>query len=135
MIRVELNRIVIDEKRQDQFIVLKEIDGERRFPIMIGLLEASSIRMRVSDIQLPRPLTHDLLLSTIEGLGARLEYVLIDDLVDGTFYAKLIIKNSGGQEQRIDARPSDGIALAVRAGSPIYVAEHVFQLAAISGAE
>ncbi len=135
MIRVELSRIVIDERRQDQIIVLKETSGTRSFPIMIGILEASSIKMKVTDVQMPRPLTHDLLLATIEGLGARVERVLIDDLVEGTFYAKIILKTQDEKESSIDARPSDGIALAVRAGAPIFVAEDVLGSASISNIE
>lgn len=135
MVRVELSRIVIDERRQDQIIVLKEVSGQRQFPIMIGILEASSIKMKVTDIQMPRPLTHDLLLSTIEGLGARVERVLIDDLSEGTFYAKIILRTRDDKEFPVDARPSDSIALAVRAGAPIFVAEDVIGRASIPNAE
>jgi len=135
MVRVELSRIVIDERRQDQMIVLKEVGGERKFPIVIGILEASSIKMKVTDVQMPRPLTHDLLLATIEGLGARVERVLIDDLVEGTFYAKIILKTQEEKERSIDARPSDSIALAVRAGAPIFVADDVLARTSISNIE
>ncbi len=135
MVRVELSRIVIDERRQDQIIVLKEVSGQRQLPIMIGILEASSIKMKVTDIQMPRPLTHDLLLATIEGLGARVERVLIDDLSEGTFYAKIILRTQDDKEFPVDARPSDSIALAVRAGAPIFVAEDVIDRASISNAE
>ncbi len=135
MVRVELSRIVIDERRQDQIIVLKEISGPRKFPIMIGILEASSIKMKVTDVQMPRPLTHDLLLSTIEGLGAQVQRVLIDDLVEGTFYAKIILKTQDDKEHPIDARPSDSIALAVRAGAPIFVADEVIERASVSSVD
>jgi len=131
MVQVELSKIIIDEKRQDQVIVLKEKDGERQFPIIIGVLEASSIKMKLSGIQVPRPMTHDLLLSTIEGLGARLDHLIIDKLIANTFHAKLVLQTHGGQETRIDARPSDGIALAVRAQVPLFVEEDVLKQAAI----
>ncbi len=131
MIQVELSKIIIDEKRQDQVIVLKEKSGERQFPIVIGFLEASSIKMKISGIEVPRPMTHDLLLSTIEGLDARMERLTIDKLVDNTFHAKLEIKTAEGETKLIDCRPSDGIALAVRAEAPIFVEEDVINKATI----
>jgi len=130
MIAVELSRIIIDEKRADQVIVLKEKQGERQFPIVIGLVEASSIKMKLSGVDLPRPLTHDLLLSTIEGLGARLDRIVIDDLIDETFLAKLVLTTREGAETFIDARPSDSVALALRAKAPIFVEDRVFNQAA-----
>jgi len=134
MIEVALSRIIIDEKRQDQIIVLKEKDGERQFPIVIGFLEASSIKMKLSGIEVPRPMTHDLLLLTIYGLEASLEKLLIDRLEANTFHAKLVLKTKDGKVRKIDSRPSDGIALAVRAQSPIYVEETVMNQAAIKKA-
>jgi len=124
MIEMELNKIIIDEKRHDQIIVLKEKNGERRLPIVIGLLEASSIKMKLSGVEPPRPLTHDLLKSTIENLNARVEKIVIDKLLDNTFHAKLVLKTNG-TTTIIDARPSDSIALAVRTKSPIFVEEEV----------
>ncbi|MFP4472953.1 MAG: bifunctional nuclease family protein [Candidatus Omnitrophota bacterium] len=135
MVSVQLSRIVIDEKRQDQVIVLKETDGTRKFPIMIGPVEASSIKLKLAEVKPPRPLTHDLLVSTIEGLGARLEAVEIDALRNGTFFAKLVLNHSDGKTVRVDARPSDTIALAVRTQTPIFVADEVLDQAAISEVE
>ena len=129
-VQVELSKIIIDEKRQDQIIVLKEKKGDRQFPIVIGFLEASSIKMKLSGLEVPRPMTHDLLIAAIEGLGAKLERLLIDKLVDNTFHAKLELKASDGQIKTIDARPSDGIALAVRSSAQIFVEEEVFKKAA-----
>ena len=131
MIQVELSKIIIDEKRQDQIIVLKEKNGPRQFPIVIGFLEASMIKMKLSGVDVQRPMTHDLLLSTILGLEAKMEKLVIDKLVANTFHAKLILRTAGGQEARIDARPSDGIALAVRAQAPIFVEEEVLNKAAV----
>ena len=130
MVEVELSKIIIDEKRQDQIIVLKEKEGPRQFPIVIGFLEASSIKMKLSGLQVPRPMTHDLLIATINGLEASLEKLVIDKLVDNTFHAKLIIKTADGTTKVIDSRPSDGIALAVRAGASIFVEEEVLDKAA-----
>ena len=130
LMHVELSKIIIDEKRQDQIIVLKEKKGDRQFPIVIGFLEASSIKMKLSGLEVPRPMTHDLLIATIDGLGARLEKLIIDKLVENTFHAKLELKTAGGETKLIDARPSDGIALAVRANAQIFVEEEVLKKAA-----
>ena len=127
MIRVELSRIIIDEKRQDQVIVLKEKEGDRQIPIVIGFMEASSIKIKISVVDMPRPMTHDLLGQVIEILGARLEKVVIDKLVNNTFHAKLELKTKEGEIKAIDARPSDSIALAVRLKAPMYVSEEVAQ--------
>jgi len=125
MVEMELNKIVIDEKRHDQLIVLKEKGGNRILPIVIGLNEASAIKLKISGFQPPRPLTHDLLHSTIENLEASIDKVIIDKLEDNTFHAKLIIKTNSGDTKVIDARPSDSIALAVRAHVPIFVEDEV----------
>ena len=130
LVHVELSKIIIDEKRQDQVIVLKEKKGDRQFPIVIGFLEASSIKMKLSGLEVPRPMTHDLLMAVIEGLGAKLEKLIIDKLVENTFHAKLELKTSDGKTKIIDARPSDGIALAVRSNAQIFVEEEVLKKAA-----
>jgi bifunctional DNase/RNase len=134
MIQVELSKIIIDEKRQDQIIVLKEKEGERQFPIVIGFLEASSIKMKLSGIEPPRPMTHDLLVAVIDGLGATLNRLIIDKMVNNTFHAKLEFKFRNGKKKLIDARPSDGVALAVRTGALIFVEEDVLKKAAIFNA-
>jgi len=131
MIEVELKNIIIDEKRQDQVIVLKEKKGHRQFPIIIGYIEATSIKMKIAGLKPPRPLTHDLLLSVMKGLGAKLEYLFIDKMIESTFHAKLKVKTREGEEKMIDTRPSDGVALAVRAGAPIFVEEKVLEKAMI----
>lgn len=131
MIQVELSKIIIDEKRQDQIIVLKEKEGERQFPIVIGFLEASSIKMKLSGVIPPRPMTHDLLASVIENLGAKLNSLIIDKMHNNTFHAKLELKTKTGKKILVDSRPSDGVALAVRTGADIYVAEDVIKQAVI----
>ena len=127
MIEMELNKIIIDEKRQDQVIVLKEKNGVKTLTIVIGLLEASSIKMKLSGIKAPRPLTHDLLYSIIESLQAKVEKIVIDKLENNTFYAKIFIAAENQEIKIIDARPSDSIALAVRAKAPIFVEEEVLE--------
>ncbi|MDD5729742.1 MAG: bifunctional nuclease family protein [Candidatus Omnitrophica bacterium] len=127
MVEMELNKIVIDEKRHDQLIVLKEKGGGRILPIVIGLSEASAIKLKISGFNPPRPLTHDLLHSTIESLNASIEKIIIDKLEENTFHAKLVIKTESGKTKMIDARPSDSIALAVRAHVPIFVDDKIVQ--------
>lgn len=131
MIQVELSKIIIDEKRQDQIIVLKEKKGDRQFPIVIGFLEASSIKMKLSGVEPPRPMTHDLMIDSIKALDAKLEKVIVDKMINSTFHAKLEFKIKGGKKKKVDARPSDGIALAVRCDAAIYVEEDVIEKAAI----
>ena len=132
MIKVELARIIIDEKRQDQVIVLKEKNGERQIPIVIGVMEASSIKIKITGMEVPRPMTHDLLADVIEQLGAKIVRVLIDKIVNNTYFAKLEIQTQDGQLKLVDARPSDSIAMAVRFKAPIFVADDVFEKAAMN---
>ena len=131
MVEMELNKIVIDEKRHDQLIVLKEKNGERVLPIVIGLAEASAIKLKISGFNPPRPLTHDLLHSTIQYLEANIEKIIIDKLEENTFHAKVVLKTLSGQEKIVDARPSDSIALAVRAHAPIFVEDEIIKKSAI----
>jgi hypothetical protein len=131
MIQVELTKIIIDEKRQDQVIVLKEKAGERQIPIVIGFMEASSIKMKISGIEVPRPLTHDLLVNVISASGCKMNRLLIDRLETNTFFAKLELKTKDGETKLVDCRPSDGIALAVRLKTPIFVDEAVLTKASI----
>ncbi|MCD4781068.1 MAG: bifunctional nuclease family protein [Candidatus Omnitrophica bacterium] len=131
LVQVELCKIIIDEKRQDQVIVLKEKDGDRQFPIVIGFLEASSIKMKLANVVPPRPMTHDLLVSVIESLGVDLERLVIDKMVKNTFHGKLKFILPDGSERIVDTRPSDGIAIAVRMGIDIYVAEEIINKTAL----
>ncbi len=132
MVECEVFKIIIDEKSQEQVVVLKEKEGSRLLPIVIGINEASAIRMKFSGFLPPRPLTHDLLKSVIEGLGAELNRIEVDKLENGTFYAKLCIKTNGNGEKRIDARPSDSIALAVRANAAIFIDDTILDKSSYS---
>jgi bifunctional DNase/RNase len=127
MIEMELSKIVIDEKRHDQLIALKEKGGFRVLPIVIGLNEASAIKLKISGFNPPRPLTHDLIFMIIKDLEATVEKVIIDKLEENTFHAKIIIKTTGGMLKSIDARPSDSIALAVRFHAPILVEDEIIK--------
>ncbi len=127
MIEVELSRIIVDEQKKEQVIVLKEKEGTRLLPIVIGIGEATAIKMKLGGFAPQRPLTHDLILAIIGNLKVTLEKVVIDDLIDGTFHAKLYLRNHEKEPKVVDARPSDSIALAVRSKSPIFVEEQVLE--------
>lgn len=124
MVKMELSRIMISETSDHQIVVLKEREGQRSFPIVIGLHEAWAIDRAVKGIPTPRPLTHDLIHNVIEGLGAGLTQIIINDLLNNTFYAKLILQIDG-KAVEVDSRPSDAIALAMQKSTPIFVAEKV----------
>jgi hypothetical protein len=115
-------------------ILLKEVNGNRRLPIIIGAFEAQAIALEIEGIKPPRPLTHDLLKQVVDNLGASIIEVVIDELRENTFYAKIILEVSALTNE-IDARPSDAIALAVRAQAPIFVAEGVMEIAAFVPSE
>jgi len=131
MRRMQLNRIKIDENRHEQVIILKDDNGEVFLPVVIGLPEVHAIKLQLSGIKPPRPLTHDLLKELIHSLGATLKHVIIDKLEKKTFYAKLVLHDRDEQEIIVDARPSDSIALALRASVPIYVEETILEEAGI----
>jgi bifunctional DNase/RNase len=124
-IQMELRRIIISEVEDQQVIVLKEADGDRSFPIVIGIFEATSIQRRVREIENPRPLTHDLIVNAVEQLGGDIQDVVINDLVDGTYFAQLRVRKDG-ELIELDCRPSDAIAVAVTAKVAIWVNEDVF---------
>ena len=111
-------------------LVLGEVEGNRRLPIIIGAFEAQAIALELENIQPPRPMTHDLLRDLFETVGAEILDVVIDELREGTFYAKIRFVHTGDESQ-LDARPSDAVAVAVRVGAPIYVSPSVLEEAGI----
>ena len=123
-VQMELTRIIINETSDSHIIFLKEVDGERMFPIVIGLFEATSIDRRVRNQATPRPLTHDLLASTIDLLGGDVQDIYINELREHTYFAKLRIRHEG-ELVEVDSRPSDAIALAVTVDVPIFVADDI----------
>ena len=133
-VEMQLARIIISEINENQVVFLKEVNGDRQFPILIGIFEATSIDRRVKDIQRPRPLTHDLLVAIVEQMGGELDSVMINELKDSTYFANLRIRYEG-EIIEIDARPSDAIAVAVTCDPPlpIFVEEEVLEEAIRSG--
>ena len=132
LVQMDVSKIRIDERRGEQVIVLKERGGNRFLPIIIGISEVTAIKMKISGIQPPRPLTHDLLKNTIAQLEATLQRIVITKLELNTFFAKLILQTKDGALHEVDARPSDSIAVALRADAPIFVAEEVLNQVASS---
>jgi len=128
---MELARIIINEIHDQQVVYLREVEGERQFPIVIGLFEASSIDRRVKNESPPRPLTHELIKNVIDEMGGELQDVVINNLMDHTYYALLRIQQDGEMVE-IDCRPSDAIAISVQYEPhlPIYVDEEVLAEAA-----
>jgi len=125
-IEVELSKIIINEASDQQVIVLKERYGQRSFPIVIGIVEIFAIDRRLKGITPPRPMTHDLLDTIIQSLGARIERIVVNDLRNHTFYARIVL-SINGKIVEVDSRPSDAIALGAATNAPIFVAEQVFE--------
>ena len=123
---MELSRILIRENVDAHVVELREVDGERVFPIVIGLNEAAAINRRLMGEEPPRPQTHELLANVITELGWRIDHIIISDLKDHTFFARLMLKKNGDTKD-IDSRPSDAIALGIATNVPIFVAEHVLE--------
>ncbi len=129
-VKMQLARIIISELTENQIIYLQEVDGDREFPILIGIFEATNIDRRVKeDYHPPRPLTHDLIVRVAEALNAKVESVMISDLTDHTYFAQLNLRKQDGEVIAIDSRPSDAIAVAVTFTPPlpIFVSEKVLE--------
>jgi uncharacterized protein len=126
MVEAVLFEIRINELEGEQIVILQEKGGDRYLPIVIGICEANAIRYHVHGIQPPRPLTHDLLKNAIGALGGEIVRIVVSDLSDRTFYAQIVV-DTEGEEVVVDARPSDAIALAVRAGCPVFIEDHVLE--------
>ena len=128
MIEVTVDSIRVSLMSQHRVVILREVGTERYLPIWIGPFEADAITVALQGMEVPRPLTHDLLADMIETLGARVSHVIVNDLRNDTFYATIVL-DLHGDEIEVDSRPSDAIALAVRVNAPIFVAEHVMEQA------
>lgn len=125
-VEVRVNGLILEHKTQQNIVILRETEGERILPIWIGPGEAQAIRRILSQEPFPRPLTHDLIQIMLEGLKARVTRVVISDLKENTFYASIVVERDG-EVLSIDARPSDSVAVALRADAPIFVNEELLQ--------
>lgn len=130
MNQVKVASLGLDKATNTPVVILQEMDGERVLPIWIGPGEASAIAMELAGMKFSRPLTHDLFTALLQGLGSELQRVLITKVVDNTYHAELILKRDGDMVS-IDARPSDSIAIALRAKAPIYVLDDLLEQASI----
>ena len=128
LVRMQMARIVIVDSDDEKMsmIVLREVDGERQFPILIGIHEAYAIDRRMKGVSVQRPLTHDLIERMIQHLDCQLEQVVISELKDSTFYAKLVLRRNG-ELIEVDSRPSDAIAVGAGTSAPIYVDDSVLR--------
>lgn len=124
MRQMKVDKLGIDLLTHDPVVILKDLDGKRFLPILIGPFEATAIALALEGTQVPRPLSHDLMRAMLDELDATLEQVIIHDIKDSTFFATLVI-DADGQRREIDARPSDGIALALRVDAPIFVSDKI----------
>jgi bifunctional DNase/RNase len=130
MMEMVIDSIRVSLMNYQRVVILKEKDSDRYLPIWIGPAEADAIAVKLQDVSVPRPLTHDLLHSVLESLGAAVTHIVVTDLNNDTFYAKIIIKNNGSDIE-VDSRPSDAIALAVRTKVPIFADEGVLEKAGV----
>jgi len=121
---MKVDKLGIDLLTHDPVVILKDLEGKRSLPILIGPFEATAIALALEGTQVPRPLSHDLMKSVIEALKAKVDRIIIHDIQENTFYAKVVLESALGNLE-IDARPSDSIALALRTNSPIYVSERI----------
>ncbi|MFQ6028243.1 MAG: bifunctional nuclease family protein [Dehalococcoidia bacterium] len=130
MLEMSIDSIRVSPMNYQRVVILKEKDSDRYLPIWIGPAEADAIAVKLQDLSVPRPLTHDLLQTIIDSLGGSVAHILVNDLHNDTFYAKIVIQVNGDTKE-IDSRPSDAMALAVRTQVPIYAEENVMDKAGI----
>lgn len=126
LLEVAVRGLTLDPVTSNPVLVLRVLDENRSLPIWIGLFEANAIALELEKVKTPRPLTHDLLVSVVGVLGARLARVEVRSLQEATFFATLVL-DDGEREVEVDARPSDAVALALRSGAPIFVAREVLE--------
>ncbi|MFH1538604.1 MAG: bifunctional nuclease family protein [bacterium] len=134
-VEVEVHCVRFDVVNKIPVVLLKDAEKQRFLPIWIGMFEATQIEIAIEKIPVPRPMSHDLMKSILDTFKLKLDHIVVHDIVEGTFYAKLILHDSAGQTIEVDARPSDAIALSLRTQTPIFVADHILNEAAITGKE
>jgi len=131
MIEVEVVKIAFYPPSKGYAVLLKEVDGEKQLPVIVGAFEAQAIALALEGMKMPRPMTHDLISNILEDMGADIKEVIITDLIDGTFYAKIAMDFNEYDSRDVDSRPSDAIAIALRVGAPVYVSEGVMSEAGV----
>lgn len=134
-LQVEIAKISFYPPSKGYAVILKELDGERQLPVIVGAFEAQAIALAIEGIEMPRPMTHDLLSNLLETLEVEVKEIVINKLVEGTFYAKIYTESFQLGERVIDSRPSDAIALALRVNAPVFVNKKVMQEAGVILAE
>lgn len=127
-LRMSIKGLMLDPSSNVPIVILKQEDSQVFLPIWIGVFEANAIALRIEEVETPRPMTHDLLFQALETLQAQVEKIVISDLQENTFYARIHLRRNG-ESVEIDSRPSDAIALAVRAEAPIFVSKPVLEKA------
>ena len=130
MLEMTVDSIRVSPMNYQRVVILKEKESDRYLPIWIGPAEADAIAVKLQDLSVPRPLTHDLLGTIIDSMGGKIDHILVSDLQNDTFFAKITIQTNG-ESKEIDCRPSDAVALAVRAKVPIFANEEVMEKAGI----
>ena len=128
MIRMKVAKVILDPITNSPIVILKDLEERKALPIWIGLFEANAIAMKLENVMTPRPMTHDLIKSILETLKATVEKIVVNNLIENTFYASIFLKTDMGVFE-IDSRPSDAIAIALRTDAPIYVTEEVMEKA------
>lgn len=134
LVEVRVQSLGLDRSTNTPVVILQELGGDKVLPIWIGPGEASAIAMQMADMEFSRPLTHDLLVSVLKGLGAMLEKVIVSRVEESTYYAELIVRRNGDAFS-LDARPSDSIAVALRVDAPIFVDGDLLEVAAVETSE
>ncbi len=130
MINVELDKIIFYPPSKGYAVILKEVGGVRQLPIIVGVFEAQSIALAIEQVKMPRPMTHDLFIRVLSRMGIAIQEVVINDLIEGTFYAQIALKAKSAKSiTKIDSRPSDAIALALRVDADILVSDAVMDSA------
>lgn len=125
MVEVKVDAVRVNLMGSHRVVILKDLESERFLPIWIGQAEAEAITIHLTNMRVARPLTHDLIVNAIRELGATVRYVVVNDLREETFYARLVLRTRDGKDLSIDSRPSDAIAIAVRVGCSIYVDDDI----------
>ena len=131
VLEVEITKISFYPPSKGYAVILKELDGERQLPVIVGAFEAQAIALAIEGIEMPRPMTHDLLSNLLQTMEVDVKEIVINKLVEGTFYAKIYVDSYNFGEKEIDSRPSDAIALALRVDAPVFVNEAVMKEAGV----